>query len=899
MIESFDISELPERITQYRNQVLSEALTKNAPYLRQMTDERSQGEAAAMWQSVAQYAVNALSNYMAPRVDSLTDRDDPRLVFYENDESEPVRSFVNAWIEGYATRALGGRCSESDVRPAVEQAGIALYPIDNRIAYAETILPQRGYSRECVSVAIGHAILSYAITLSDEMDAEERVRFNWMGDIDGFANGWRYAQRHGLGIDGDYVPYSDEDQIDSFMRSLTDSPSDDGAKSVQAKQEHVDYDEFEDVSEDEVHNDMTLRSRHHDASATSVSLPSRYASVFEHTGDLSQEAAGTTGIYIEVDEGTDDQEQDSGSSGIVMTSEPEIFTSDEITDETGDDLLHIRTTVDDSPNSITGSLVAVVPQSAESTDDEQVTERSVKRLPPIFEKYLLLSVSSAFRGNANRLAELTEAGMTFEQSDRLKRKVMAATAKYGLRELSIMRQDDGVPADLDGTEPVRTYANSWLQGYISVITDGEYSQDAIIKSALMSVVTAEDIVGDIRHVVERQEWEGYDDECSMVTVAHLKVSLSMHNEGHPMAHAMEGTGRFSRRGATDGFSDGWWKAMGILRKVSENPEANMVGMQLREDDADPNSSENILKAKEEAKMLLAGLFNEDDILPEESVNELIGPPMPIPSPTRQANTADQGTGEIASGTPEEQGVPKATQGGSTQQRENDRMVPDGNGRHMRQEQPSPLQSQNQSQHPARKVARKKQSTQDRIRSHADACAVQSIKQHTENVKEMWRRTNTNKERARAWTNAVMQATASYGWHIVNDLKANPAKSKDGTRPMLTYASGWVTGYIAGFGIEEPTDRELQEMSQRMGISFGEIGERIVYARELCSAKGYGPDCKASLMRHMKHMFVMHDPRNPEASGASDAHSYNWIADIDGYADGWFIAQRVRIQQERQ
>lgn len=893
MIEPFDISELPERITQYRNQVLSEALTRNAPYLRQMTEGKGDKQAASMWQSIAQHAVNALGNYMEPRVDSLMDGDDPRIVFYEHDWSEPIRSYVNAWIEGYATRALGGRCSEGEVRPAVEQAGISLYPMDNRIAYAETILPQRGYSRECVSVAIGHAILSYAISLSDELSQEDRVRFNWMGDIDGFADGWRYAQRHGLGYDDGYVPYSDEDQIGDFMRSLSEPAQEDGqdADGTDGSPSQDDgYDDFEDVSEEDIREQASRVAMPSSTSVIEVSLPDRYASVFEQADSPSQEPAQTTGIYVEVDEGQVRTENRDGSAGIIMTDDSEVFTADEIPDATNDetdsDLLHIKTTVDET-SSLTGSLVAVVPSSTKSDETTTVTERAVKRLPPVFEKYLILSVSSAFRGNANRLAELTEAGMTFEQSEHLKRKVMAATAKYGLRELSLMRQEDGVPADRDGTEPVRTYANSWIQGYISVITDGDYSQDAIIKSALMSVVAADDIAGDIRHVVERQEWEGYDDECSMVTVAHLKVSLSPHGTGHPMAHAMEGTGRFNRRGATDGFSDGWWKAMEILRRISADPGSAPGALQLRQDEpTDPASSEDITRAKEEAKMLLAGLFNEEDILPEESVNELIGPPMPV-----------------AAQKPEDRGKPKDRKREGRKQKEPP--VRDELGRTTdghdpsRQDAPAPepVVQEPQPTSPPQPEA-KKPSTQERIRKHADACAMQAIKQNADAVKGMWGRNDTNKDMARAWTNAVMQATAAYGWHVANDLRANPAKSKDGTRPMLTYASGWVMGYVVGFGGSEPSDRSLEEASQRLGIPFGEIGERTVYAREICSSKGYGQDCMASLMRHVKHMFVTHHPRNPESARVPDGKTYNWIADIDGYADGWSIAKRVRMQQGR-
>lgn len=270
-------------------------------------------------------------------------------------------------------------------------------------------------------------------------------------------------------------------------------------------------------------------------------------------------------------------------------------------------------------------------------------------------------------------------------------------------------------------------------------------------------------------------------------------------------------------------------------------------------------------------MLLAGLFTEEDMLPEESVNDLIGPPMPVVVPVRPAAPEPQ---PPLAGESQQEEAPLPAAASATP-------VP---------EEAPPAEAQ----HPARR----QQSTQERIRKHADACTMQAVKQKSDLIKRMWSNTNATKEVATAWTNAVRQATASYGWHVINDFNANPAKSSDDTRPMLTYAIAWIMGYVAGFHGEEPTERMLQEASQRTGISLGETGQQVMYAQNLCLSKGYGPECRVSLIRHTKHMFLTHDPRNPDAADMPDATTYNWIADIDGYADGWFVGRQVRAQQQR-
>ena len=937
MMQFFDISELPEKITTYRNEVLSEALSRNSQYLQQMWQGATPEQHVVLWQELAQDAVNAMGSYMEPRVDSLEEGDDPRLVFYESDESEPIRSYVAAWIEGYATCVLGGRCSEGEIRPTIEQSGVSLYPMDNRVAYAETVLPRRGYNEECVSVAIGHAILSYTIGLSGEIPEEERVRFNWMGDIDGFADGWRCARRDGLGAQGgDYVPYSEENQIDEFMRQIeeesermrpdeanaTKADVDDGGMGGTADDGVTDgtspddglvvsADEFEDVTETELAGISQAESERSQgrelpslSETTGESLPEMYSSVLSGVSDHVAPDTSRTGIFIEViDEGDDSSDGKAEATGIIPAGDSAVFTAedlDEFEDVTEEEILRIKTKIDaESATSLTGSFVAIVPKDENTEGDPEVKERTLRRLPPIFEKYLMLSVSNSLRGNASRIAELTEAGMTFEQSDRLRRKLMSATAKYGLKELAQRGLEDGIPAGDDGTEPVRTYANSWIQGYISVITDGDNSQSAIVRAAMMSVIGSDDITDDVAHVIERQEWEGYDDECSMVTVAHLRVSLSAHSHGHPLAHPMEGSRKFSRRGATDGFSDGWWRAMEVLRRISEaaeegrqidlpTPEGGGTHDKERpkdsQDGAGTQSTSDIEKAKEEAKTLLAGLFVEDDLLPETSVNDLIGAPRPMANPDR-ARMQEQ--------------TPRASDvaGGGQERRdafEPMRVPQEGQRAPLSQSQ---LVAESTPQHPQPRQQQPQPTREERIRQHASQCAVEAVKQNSGTVKWLWAETGLQKDGATTWTNAVKRATAAYGWHVVNDLRANPAKGHDGTRPMLSYAIGWIVGYAIGSGGAEMSDRDLERMSRELGLSFGDIGERCEYVRRTCSSKGYGQECMMTTLRRMKGMYLAHDKRNPKSANMPDNETYNWIADADGYSDGWVIASRVRAQQQ--
>ena len=930
MMQNFDISELPEKITAYRNEVLSEALSRNSQYLQQMWQGVSEKRRMLLWQDLAQDAVNAMGSYMEPRVDSLEDGDDPRRVFYEGDESEPIRSYIAAWIEGYATCVLGGRCSEGEIRPMIEQSGVSLYPMDNRVAYAETVLPRRGYNEECVSVAIGHAILSYMIVLSDEIPKEERTRFNWMGDIDGFADGWRRARWDGLGTPGDgYVPYSEERHIDEFMRQVEDGagPSKHAEATAEeagerpADDEPADYVVSEEPRDDKAGAEPTgdMASMTHGngnvdikdddqeggqtdeqdggdrldpSETTGESLPEMYSSVLSGTSSITTQDANKTGIFIEVDDSGEERGGHQEAQGIVPAGDSAVFTTedlDEFEDVSEEEVLRIKTKIaEESEASLTGAFVAIVPKEENTEGDPDVKERTLRRLPPIFEKYLMLSVSSALRGNAARIAELTEAGMTFEQSDRLRKKLMSATAKYGLKELAKNGLEDGIPSDGGDTEPVRTYANSWLQGYVSVITDGDNSQATIIRAAMLSIVGSDDIADDVRHVLDRQEWEGYDDECSMVAVAHLRVSLSSHSQGHPLAHPMEGSRKFSRRGATDGFSDGWWKAMEIVRRIAEAAEegrqVNLPTPKGEEAEHDPEprkagdaqSTSDMERAKEEAKSLLAGLFVEDDILSETSVNDLIGAPRPIANPERakakakaKANRNDDANHAGNGAKPEMTGTKP----------------------------PEPETSQRTQQPKGTTRPKQRLTREERIRQHADQCAMQAVRQNADTVKWLWAETGLQKDGAAAWTDAVRRATAAYGWHIVNDLHTNPAKSSDGTRPMLSYAIGWIVGYAIGSGGMEMSDRELEGLSQKMIIPFSEVGNRSEYIRGMCAKKEYGPGCLNATMRRMKGMYLMHDDRNQQSWTIPDRKTYNWIADADGYADGWVVASRVRAQRE--
>ena len=164
------------------------------------------------------------------------------------------------------------------------------------------------------------------------------------------------------------------------------------------------------------------------------------------------------------------------------------------------------------------------------------------------------------------------------------------------------------------------------------------------------------------------------------------------------------------------------------------------------------------------------------------------------------------------------------------------------------------------------------------------------------MKWLWTETGLQRDGATAWTNAVKRATAAYGWHLVNDLRANPLRGQDGTQPMLSYAVGWIVGYAIGSGGMEMSDRDLERMSRGLGISFGEVGERCEYVRGMCSSKGYGQECMTATLRRMKGMYLTHDERNPQSANMQDAEAYTWIADADGYADGWVIASRVRARQ---
>lgn len=1068
MMEPFDVAELPERITEYRNSSLSQALARNAQYLQQMWQGVSEDDYVALWQDLAQDAVNAMGTYMEPRVDSLMDGDDPRLVFYEDDGTEPIYSYVLAWVEGYATRALGGRCSEGEVRPMIERQGISLYQMENRVAYAETVLPQRGYGEECVSVAIGHAILSYVIVGSGSLPDDERVRFNWMGDIDGFASGWRRAQADGLGEDTGYVPYSEDDQLDAFVAEVGsgraaggqededrngrdaynsyDDDYDDSYDDEEAydaagghgepddgRDEDGDADDtyisvadddddrygFYDDDGDEDRGDIfagyeqepqstpesspesmpmpvpshaptpqqpqqTQRQAQSpvrpdvpqdcpapepvptpkpesapmpatapvpddeedfisDVKAMTGSLPQIYSSVLDAAEETPVPSA-TAGIFIEVGSAENPivlgaaPSHASAQDSAVFT--PEDFEDiDDFEDVSEEDVLRIKTKVEEgSEASITGAFMSVVSDAdANAADDggdedaPEIVERTVRRLPPVFEKYLMLSVSSAMRGNASRLAELTDAGMTMEQSDRLRRKLTAATARYGMKELAIAGMEDGIPADEDGTEPVRTYAGSWLQGYVAVITDGEASQDAFVRAALMSIVSPADIERDIEHIVERQAWEGYDDECMTATVAYLRVTMSRHGSGHPLAHAMEGSPKFSARGATDGFSDGWWKATEIVRRMEESGVEDELPLPVSaaaepEPHSDPQTTTDMEKAKEEAKSLLAGLFLDDAILPEASVSELIGTPMPVANQEKvervrreEAEDRARRGQDAAFPTPVPAGEEDVSPQPQQQPAQRPNQSPQGQQptpqqpqqpqvalRQPQQPQQQPTQQQvpqqtpqppsQPQQQPARQQAeapeQPKQSKQERVRRHADQCARLAVRQNADLVKQLWQQTGMDKDAASRWTRAVTQATATYGWYVVSELGANPKSSRDGTRPMQSYAVGWILGYASAYGWRETSERAMEQAAQAGGISLGETGERITYARDSCSAHGYVQECSLATIMHVKWNFITHDGRSPMPV-PEDTETFNWIADADGFADGWTISKRVQ------
>lgn len=282
---------------------------------------------------------------------------------------------------------------------------------------------------------------------------------------------------------------------------------------------------------------------------------------------------------------------------------------------------------------------------------------------------------------------------------------------------------------------------------------------------------------------------------------------------------------------------------------------------------------------DEVAAIKAGLFDEQPAVPSADIDDMIedGAARPSANPARAARAAGHAMAAASHG--------EATKPGESQTTTAADVGGDGDDDAGR---PEPKTAAGLERPEG---AYRKPTVGEAIRNSALESARFALTACSEAISGLAEATGMDAGQLQGWARAVNGATASYGKHAY-EQRLNPIRTPDGKLRMTSYAVGWIHGYAAVFGIAVVPSRILLERAQQLGVSFGEIGERIEYARRMCEVNGYDRDNAMASIARLKEMHLAHSERNPSSAQLPDAGTYYWVSDVDGFSDGWSIATRV-------
>lgn len=191
------------------------AIRANAACLSGMWGGRKPAERRELATALVLRAMAASQAYLAADVAEAGGGFGPDGSVMLPDGTQPIRSYMSAWVAGYAMRAMEGACSEWDIRDLAARMGLRLDDEDGREAHARARCLSSGKSRECLSMTVGHVLMTRMLEVAAEGGATVRGLVDghsWRSDADGFADGWWAARADGIGRDRPVREWTADDE---------------------------------------------------------------------------------------------------------------------------------------------------------------------------------------------------------------------------------------------------------------------------------------------------------------------------------------------------------------------------------------------------------------------------------------------------------------------------------------------------------------------------------------------------------------------------------------------------------------------------------------------------------------------------------------------------------------
>lgn len=813
----------PEEIARYRNEILREPLREASPLINSIWPDRP--EAAAIgWQDMSQKAIDAWSQRMFSRMATVGGGAATPEVFADPDGREPLRWYLYGWIMGYARRGAGEACHEADVIAAASKLGTDISGTLAAVTRAHTACAVGGQDEECASMAAGHVILS-SLTKGNEPS------YSAADDAEGFADGWWQARADGLGAD-------------------TWGIAADGTKSPDAK-----------VTTNSGDTASLFPDAFMEAPADARPAYAEEDAMPADAGDTDAFFAGSLGL------------QSNDTFGFSADDDFDAFS------DTGGTQVPLP-----APASLPFDVPA--PKEAPSAGDSGtvvIASRSkgasapqvpaLMELPPKLRAHVKSCVTMALRACRGILQELLDAGMSEEAAGAMKEALSTASSKYAAGLLASAHQADGVPKEAGGAEPVLTYAHSWVHGYASVMTDGDWSEHEITQHADQSTLGAADIDDDMSRIVDRCSWEGAPAECADVTIDHLIVVMSPHGRDFPLAHPLYSTRRYSSAGDADGFADGWWKATYDMRQELSRASEAQVRSMTSTGDADDAAAPDLSDTE-------AGTLRRE-IGGGASRAEADPYVMSVVDELRNEEEAGRIADEVTKSVSD---IPMPFAASD----DGDDRSPQGGPSHPRH--PEPMDPSD------KQVA----DYLNRLAKRASGAVEEIIAQRADGMRQFRQALALDGEETSRWIQGVASSTYEYAQYLATVCGVNPLRTKDGTDPMLSYADGMICGSMTGALGRGVIDRIVMGSAAKYGVSLsGPVLDRVEYVNRLC-ASGNGfvrptPDeaSRREANNRIRFQYVMHEAARLGRADVFDADGYNWRGDADGFMVGMRVGKKMQ------